>query len=185
MITVIHGVCRWDEVVNNQENTRFRDGNRVRRRTRNDAAVVEGKVSARWCGSLQKCLCGNSGHLCWWCANEGTAISVIVMHENVAVREGLNQPNRAGERCTSSFGSQSNTALPWSNWMSKWIFHPWSYSGNFLLTMSSLPSPLPLQSDNPWDGFHNGPRCCRSTQTLSSSRTRTLWDVKIKLRPSE
>ena len=142
MITVILSECRWGEVVNNQQIARFRDSNRVRRRTRNDEAVVEGEVSARWRGSLQKCLCDNSGHLCWWCANQGTAINVIVMHENVAVSEGLNQSNRAGERCTSSRESQSNTVFPWSNWMPKWIFHRWSFSENFLLTTSSLSSPL-------------------------------------------
>ena len=86
------------------------------------------------------------------------------------------QSNIAGERCTSSRGSQSNMGLPWSNWMSKWIFHRWSYSGNFLLTMSSPPSPLPLQRDNPSDGFHNVQWCGRTKQA-----TRISSVMKIKM----
>ena len=42
------------------------------------------------------------------------------------VRDGVN-PTR--ERSTSSRGSQSNWALPLSNWMSKGIFHSRPYSG--------------------------------------------------------
>ena len=129
MITVNHSECRWGEVVNNQQIARFRDSNRVRRRTRTDAAVVEGEVSARWRDSLQKCLCGNSGHLRWWCANQGTAIGVIVMHRECG-REWRTETIQSSRWqmhifawITIKHGAPTTTVSKFSSWNLDKIWH--------------------------------------------------------------